>query len=238
MQKFALVFPVLPGKDATIPANGFRERSSEYRESRERLGVHMERAYEMPTPMGNFVIAYLEGDHEFGETLGMMTQSPLDIDRFFLEQVKDIHGVDTSQPPQGEPPEVLADWVDETAGSGRKRGLAFCAPIMPGTADRGRAFAKEAWGTRAAELAESRRQKGLTREFVMLNHTPNGDVVAVYLEGDDPVEGNRQFAASRSDFDLWFRDECKAIFPPEVNFDEPLPPITELFDSQEALVAS
>ena len=238
MQKFALVFPVLPGKNANVPAQEFKKRPDDYRQSRDRLGVHLERAYEMPTPMGNFVIAYLESDHGFGETLGMMTASDLDIDHYFLEAIKDIHGVDTSQPPQSDPPEVLGDWVDEAAGSGRRQGLAFCAPVRPGAEDRGRAFAKEAWGTRVAEVAESRRAKGLTREFVMLNHTPNGDVVCVYLEGDDPVEGNRLFAESQSEFDLWFRNEIKSIFPPEVNFDEPLPAITTLFDSQEALVAS
>ncbi|MBV9101771.1 MAG: hypothetical protein JOZ46_01760 [Candidatus Dormibacteraeota bacterium] len=238
MPKSAMVFPVQPGKDPRAGADLFNERPEEYRESRKRLGVTMERAYEMATPMGAFVIAYVEGDRPLTDTFGLLSQSDLDIDREFLRHIQDVHGVDMTQPPQSDPPEVLGDWVDESAGSARKRGLAFCAPVMPGAEDRGRAFAKEAWGARKDELAESRREKGLTREFVMLNHTPNGDVVCVYLEGDDPVEGNRKFAESSSEFDRWFRNECKSIFPPEVNFDEPLPPITQIFDSQEALVAS
>lgn len=237
MEKHALVFPVLPGKDARIPGEAFKERSQEYRESRERLGIHLERAYEMQTPMGSFVIACIESDHGFGETLAAMASSTLEIDRFFLEQVKDIHGVDVTQPPRSDPPELLADWVDD-ATSARKRGLAFCAPVMPGAEDRGRAFAKEAWGTRVDELAESRRALGITRELVMLNHTPNGDVVAVYLEGDDPADGNRRFAESQSEFDVWFKEQCKTVFPPEIDFNVPLPPIVELFDSQGALVAS
>lgn len=237
MQKFALVFPVLPGKDARGPATMFQERADEYRESRKRLGITLERAYEMPTPMGTFVIAYLEAERSFQETFGLLAGSELPIDRDFIQHVKEIHGVDVTQPPQSDPPEVLADWVDSSA-SGRKPGLAFCAPVIPEGDERGRAFAKEAWGTRVAELEQSRRDKNLTHEFVMLNHTPNGDVIAVYLEGDDPAEGNRLFAESQSEFDVWFKEQCKAIFPPEVDFNVPLPPITVLFDSQEALVAS
>ena len=84
------------------------------------------------------------------------------------------------------------------------------------------------------------RKAGLTpetHEFVFLNHTPMGDVLCVYFEGDDPVESNRRLAASRSDYDVWFKERCKEIFPPEIDVNQPLPPITQIFDSQEILVA-
>lgn len=91
--------------------------------------------------------------------------------------------------------------------------------------------------TRRDELTASRRRQGVTRELVTLNHTPMGDFICVYVEGDDPVEGNRRFAESRDEFDVWFKDSCKEIFPPEVDFNEPVPPVTQLFDSEEVLVA-
>ena len=145
-------------------------------------------------------------------------------------------GFDATQPPPGEPPELLADWMDETR-TARGRGLAFCAPVRPGATEKGRAFAHQAYEARRDELAASRRAQGVTREVVTLNHTPMGDVVCVYVEGDDPVQGNKQFAESRSEFDVWFKDRCKEIFPPEVDFNEPLPAIAEIFDSQDVLVA-
>ena len=69
----------------------------------------------------------------------------------------------------------------------------------------------------------------------MLNHTPMGDIVCVYIEGDDPVEGNRRFAASRSDFDVWMKTRARDIFPPQIDFNEPVPPVAMIFDSQATL---
>jgi hypothetical protein len=236
MEKVAALFPVLPGKDARDVARIFEGRDEEYRESRRRHGVHMERVFEQVTPMGTFLIAYLESDRPFGETNAALAQSDLQIDKDFLQAIKEVHGFDATQPPPGEPPELLGDWVDDSVSS-RKRGLAFCAPVRPGAEEIGRAFAKEAFETRRAEHTASRRALGVTHETVVLNHGPMGDVVCVYLEGDDPVEGNRRFAESRSDYDVWFKEECKKVFPPEIDFNQPLPPISPIFDSQEVLVA-
>jgi hypothetical protein len=236
MNKVAAVFPVLPGKDAETVSEVVRSRPDEWRESRKRQGVHMERAYEQPTPMGTFVIAYLESDKPFAEVNAAIAQSDLPIDRDFMKEIADVHGFDATQPPPFDPPEVLADWVDENVTE-RKRGLAFVAPVMPGATDTGRAFAKEAFETRRVEHAASRRALGITHETVVLNHGPEGDVIAVYLEGDDPVEGNRRFAASRSDYDVWFKEQCTHVFPPQIDFNQPVPPVKEIFDSERMPVA-
>ena len=196
----------------------------------------MERAFEQPTPMGTFVISYFESDRPMAEVNAAIAQSDLPIDRDFMKKIATVHGFDPAQPPPFDPPEVLGDWVDENVTE-RKRGLAFCAPVMPGASDVGRAFAKEAYEKRRDELAASRRALGITRDAVVLNHGPQGDVIAVYLEGDDPVEGNRRFAASRSDYDVWFKDQCKRVFPPAIDFNEPVPPVKTLFDSERMPVA-
>jgi hypothetical protein len=236
MNKVAAIFPVLPGKDPKAASELLKSRPNEYRESRDRIGIHMERVYEQPTPMGTFVVVYFENEKPLYETFMESANSDLPIDRDFLKTVADIHGFDTSAPPPFDPPEVLGDWVDENVTE-RKRGLAFCAPVMPGAEDIGRAFAKEAFEKRRAEHAASRRALGITHETVVLNHGPQGDVIAVYLEGDDPVEGNRRFAASRSDYDVWFKEQCTHVFPPQIDFNQPVPPVTEIFDSERMPVA-
>lgn len=236
MYKAAVVFPVLPGKDAKQVAEVLKADPAGYAESRRRLGVHMERAYEMPTPMGTFLISYIESDRPFTEIAMEGAKSDLPIDRAFAAAVQEVHGVDISAAPPGPPPELLGDWVDE-AISVRKRGLAFCVPVMPGAEDTGRAFCSEAFGTRRDELTASRRALGGSREAVCLNASPAGQIITVYVEGDDPVEANRRFAASQAPYDVWFKNECKRIFPPDIDFNVPLPPVTEVFDSEQILVA-
>jgi hypothetical protein len=237
MFKAAVAFPVLPGKDASQVAEVLKSDPSGYVESRRRLGVTLERAYEMPTPMGTFLISYLESERPFAETTAEGAQSDLPIDRAFAAMVKEVHGIDiTLPPPPGPPPEVLADWVDEKV-TARKRGIAFCVPLLPGAEEQGRSFAKEAYDTRREEFAASRRAFGASRELVCLSTTPAGQLIAVYGEADDPEAANRQFAASTDPYDVWFKNELKRLFPPEVDFNIPLPPITEIFDSQHFLVA-
>ena len=62
MSRTALVFPVLPGKDARDIANEMKSRPREYEQSRRRLGITMERAYLQHTPMGDFVTSYIEAE--------------------------------------------------------------------------------------------------------------------------------------------------------------------------------
>ncbi len=233
MASFGLVYPVLPGKESVIRdvARQFKERRSEYQQSRQRSGVTLERAYLQKNPDGSsLVVAYLAGDRNFGEMMSALVNSDSPLDRYFVEKNTEATGIDFAAGPQGPAPELVGEWV-ATGASGHATGLAFAAPLQPGKTDVARQFAREAYTTRQAEMAESRAAKGLTREQVFVNQTPAGDVVVVYLEGADPVEGNRQFAASNTRFDRWFKDQCKGIFPEFVNFDQPVPPNEEVFSS-------
>lgn len=227
-----VAFPVLPGKEAiakTELPEYSRAHPDEYAESRKRAGITLERVYDMLTPMGTFNILYGEGANDFASATQALMTSDLEFDKYFMAKVQEITGIDFSQAPPGPPPEIIGEWWDADVKE-RRAGLAFCAPVMPGKSDVGRAFAQEAFGTRKTEHGESRRALKLNGEVVCLNTTPMGDIVCVYLEGTDPVAGNRGFAESQTSYDRWFKDRCKEIFPPEVNFDEPLPPITQIFD--------
>lgn len=237
MARFAFAVPVLPGKDARSVSKVFEGRKAEYEQSRARTGVTMERAYEMQTPMGTFVIAYIESERGFAETMGMLPTSDLAIDRDFAAALQDVHGMDTTQPPPGPPPETVAEWQDPQVKE-RRPGIAFLAPIAPGRTEAARAFAREAWQTRKDDYVASRRALGVNVEVVTLNQTPQGDIICVYLEGADPVQANRAFAASQTPYDRWFKDQLKSIFPPEIDFDQPVPPVSTIWDWHRATVTA
>lgn len=229
----ALPFPVLPGKsqsDVRSIADRFYSDPDGYRESRRNVGVTLERAYWQHTEMGDFVIAYLESDKSVADALAATAQDRTPIGRFFAERAKEVHGVDITQPPPGPAPETVLEWVDPSV-SERRQGMAFCAPLMPDALDKARAFASEA--ERSPDMTNSRRALGQSVELVTISHTPQGPVAAVYLEGNDPWEGNRGFAASTSEFDVWFKNQCKEIFPPFIDFNQPVPGVTEIFDSEK-----
>ncbi len=231
MHRYAFAVPELPGKDArTVPAF-VKSRFEEYLASRKRLGITLERVFRMPTPMGNFVIAYLESARPFAETNKDLGTSQDPFDREFARRLADVHGLNPAEPPPGGGPELLAEWWDPEVKT-RGRGLAFVAPASPGKTEQGRKFATTALRDRVKEFTASRRALGQNGEAIFLNATPMGDLVCVYLEGRDPADANRKFAASRSDYDIWFKAECRKIFPAAIDFDQPLPPIEQIHDWQ------
>jgi len=230
--RYAIPFPVAPGKtdaDAASIGEYCKANMDQYLESRRRLETTLERVYLQPTPMGSFVIAYVETAKSFGEWVQAIVTSDLGFDHRFVEMVADIHGVDVRQPPTTPPPETIGEWVDADV-TARRKGTAFVVPVLPGRDDAGRAFAREAYGTRRSEMTDSRRALGQNLEVATLNVTPMGSLLCAYLEATDPIEANKRFAASARPFDRWFKQELKGIFPPDVDFDQPLPPVVELFD--------
>jgi hypothetical protein len=180
--------------------------------------------------MGTVTVAYLESEKPFSEVAHGLATSDLEADRMFVDMVARIHGVDLRQPPAGPPSETVGEWVDLKVTT-RKAGLAFMAPLLPGKIEAGKAFAKEAFVKRVAEFAESRRSWGQNIEIVTVSPTPMGDMLCAYLEGNDPVKGNLAFAASTRPFDLWFKGKLKELFPPQIDFDKPLPAASQIFDS-------
>jgi len=228
MSRMALTFPVLPGKDARDIANELKSRPREYEESRRRAGITMERAYLQHTPMGDYVTAYLEGEGDVLEAFGKLGSPDLAIDRYMAKAAKEIHGADFTQPMPGPAPETVAAWIDP-AGKGRGRGMALCAPLAPGATERARAFVADAY--HRDEFTASRRRLHVSEELLTLQSTPQGDIVGIYIEGDDPAKGNAGFAASQDPFDLWFKEELTKIFPPAIDWSKPVEGVEEIFDS-------
>lgn len=235
MSKSIFVAPVVAGKERGLQeiTQYIREHKADHEKSRDRAGVTMERAYSMETPQGTLVVAYWESRDDLAKTIEVLARSDLPFDKWFFDATKELHGIDLRQAPAGSPPELLFDWVDPQVKD-RKRGLAFASPVVAGKTDKGRAFAAEAFSKRANELTASRRKIGGTHEFGMLHHTPMGDFVAVYLEGDDPKVANASFARSTDAYDVWFKKEAAEVLGQD--FNKPLPPIQEIFDYQRAPV--
>jgi hypothetical protein len=55
------------------------------------------------------------------------------------------------------------------------------------------------------------RHRGIPEECWFLQSTPQGDVVIVYLEGEEPAYVFAEIAVSREPFDVWFREEVKEL---------------------------
>jgi hypothetical protein len=112
MASLAMAFPILPGK--TEQWKHFCQemagpRRSEYEASHKRLGWTREVAYLQQTPQGDMAVLYIEAQdiQRVFEGLGM-SQEPFDV--WAREQLKEIHGVDLSQPLSGPLPEAFIDW--------------------------------------------------------------------------------------------------------------------------------
>jgi len=107
---FAMTAPVLPGKEAEHFEfmNELKTRWSEdYRKKREDLGVR-ERTFLQQTPHGSFVIVTLEGEHP-EEAMGRIGQGDDEFTKWFVEQVKNSHGIDMSQPMPGPIAKMIID---------------------------------------------------------------------------------------------------------------------------------
>lgn len=231
MYRTVLPFPVLAGKteaDIRSIAERFQEDPDGYFESRQRVGVSLERAYLQHTPMGDFVVAYVESDRSAADVISTFAQQATDLDRFFAATVKAVHGIDITKLPDGPPPETYGEWVDPVVTQ-RLRGMAFCAPLIQGQEARGAAWAKGTFGEEG--MTTSRRALGQNVEVVTVSDTPQGPIAAVYLEGNDPHEANRTFAASTEPFDVAFKHELSTLFPPFIDFSQPVEGVTEIFDS-------
>lgn len=232
MNRVAAPFPVLPGKteqDVRSIGDRLTKDPEGYRESRRRGGVTLERAYLQHTPMGDFVVAYLEVEGSAADAFAAPGRSDLPIDKEFTRLVKEIHGVDLTVPLPGPLPETVAEWGDP-AVTERRRGMAFSAPLLPDQVERGREWSKRTFAS--DDMTRSRRNLGQNLEVITLVQTPQGPVIAVYLEGEDPFEANRRFAASTDPFDVAFKDELRVLCPPFIDFNQPVPGVVEIFDSE------
>ena len=67
------------------------------------------------------------------------------------------------------------------------------------------------------------REWGTDRESWYLQSTPQGSLIIVSLEADDPADTFARFAAGQSLFDQWFKEQTLEICG--IDFNQPGPPL-------------
>src|SRR5579859_852865 len=108
MTSLALALPCLPGgaaKARQVADACHGPRRAEFEEFHRRVGLTGERWYLQQTPQGELLVLVLEGDPE--GAIGKLGASDHPFDRWFKEQVREIHGVDFNQTLPGPPPEQI-----------------------------------------------------------------------------------------------------------------------------------
>ena len=102
-------------------------------------------------------------------------------------------------------------------------------PILPGkTEQQWKQFCQEMVGPRRSEYEASNQRLGITRTFVSLQQTPQGDMAIVYLEAQDIPRIFEGYASSQEPFDVWLREQIKGNHG--VDLSQPLSdPLPEAF---------
>jgi hypothetical protein len=120
MSGIVLTFPIMTGK-----VEAWRRfcqelagsRRQMYEASRQRLGITRERLALVETAYGSAAVTTLEA-HNMGQALDQIIASKLPFDRWYREQVQELHGVNLAgyevflQPaPPSENQELLFEWM-------------------------------------------------------------------------------------------------------------------------------
>lgn len=110
MALFAMTVPILPQKTEQwqrFAAELMGPRNTEFKASRRTLGIR-ERTFLQKTPHGDFVVVLLEGNDPTAALAGLGKGTDA-FTTWFVDQVKQIHGLDLAAPPTGPLPELITD---------------------------------------------------------------------------------------------------------------------------------
>lgn len=99
--------------------------------------------------------------------------------------------------------------------------FALVLPILPGKTEEWRHVLAEVTGPHRSETEEIHRRFDLTKASWFLQQTPQGDLVIIYLEGDNPAESFQKWALSDHPYDLWFKQQVGPLYG--IDFNQPLP---------------
>ena len=112
--------------------------------------------------------------------------------------------------------------------------ICIAFPILSGKTEDARAFQRELDTTRKAAYDTSERRIGITREYWFIASLPTGDQLIVYMESEDFGRALGLFAASRDEFDRWFKQQLADVTGVDLNNPPPDMKLPELVSSYEA----
>jgi len=110
MASYSFAIPILPGKTEAVrrlatEASG--PRRSEMDEFQQRVGITKQEVWLQQTPQGDLSIVYFEAADP-GRMFQELASSDKPFDRWYAQQLKEIHGIDPSQPLP--PNELIIEW--------------------------------------------------------------------------------------------------------------------------------
>ncbi len=218
-----VVAPVLPGKmDAwkTFIAQMNGPRKEEYAASRKAAGMTQESVFVQKTPHGDFAVVYIEAaDPKAAFESFQKGATPADKD--FIALLKDVHGIDLTQPM---PPVVLGASYD---GDGKRGGAgnAFFIPVLKGKEADAEKWMTDMEGPKAADFDRTRALTGVTFERVFKASSPNGMLIAVYIEAADPAAALKNMVTSTDPFLVQFFKDAQTLTG--IDFSKGSPPVNE-----------
>jgi hypothetical protein len=112
MDSVAMAMPVLPGKTEAarkIFLTVKNEKWEDYDHSQRKSGISRERDFLQSTPMGDMIIIYLESS-DLNKAFSEFGASTDPFDVWMKEELKNVSGIDFSQPMSGPMPELLSSY--------------------------------------------------------------------------------------------------------------------------------
>ncbi len=110
--------------------------------------------------------------------------------------------------------------------------VCLIAPVREGKAEAAREFMRELDGSRRDDYDQSEQRIGITKEVWFLAPTSAGEQLVGYMESGDFNSALTQFAGSRDDFDLWFKERFADVTGIDLN-DPPEMQLPELLSTYE-----
>lgn len=108
--------------------------------------------------------------------------------------------------------------------------LAMSIPILPGKEAEWQQFVRDLKDTKLEEFQSLRRKFGV-RERTFYQQTPQGSFVVVTMEGEDPENALRKFAAQNDSFSRWFFERAKAVHGFDLSMLNSMPFPQQVLDS-------
>jgi hypothetical protein len=100
MAEIVFAVPVLPGMeelDRRTLDEMADSRRDEYEAALREAGITRQAVWHQETPDGTIALVYIEADNS--DAAQRFSASDADISRWFVERMKEVHGIDVSQPP-------------------------------------------------------------------------------------------------------------------------------------------
>jgi Family of unknown function (DUF6176) len=100
MAEIVFAVPVLPGKeelDRETLDEMVGSRRDEYEAALKEAGIGRQAIWHQETPDGTLAMVYIEADNP--DAAQRFTSSDAEISKWFVERMKEVHGIDVSQPP-------------------------------------------------------------------------------------------------------------------------------------------